>query len=810
MSKRHRKPTASAKKVAKIAFTAAGSQRADHAGSGGRSAGARADCPLSAMPVKAQYIVRAGVLAFALGVGGLWPPPRRWRSPSRPTPVLLCSSSGSSSSASSSSSESAASTSSTDPTSSTDSSASAAGSSSGSTSGIVQSSVDAQASSTSSPSDASTADPRSGVVKSSGGAHTSSTPSSSDTTASAGATPTQTGVPAAVATAAPAEPPAAALPTQQPTAASPTEQPAAPASSAEPVPSPVAREAATPETPVATAAAPTPDAPHGESHTAPNSAGSDPTNRSGSASSTSANQQSTVVVEAAATPASTAQPRTATQAAVESVASTFSAVEGALETAVEGALETRAVPKAFSAPVAPPDVVSGVVSNVLASVGLSPFVSNNPLAPVDSPALLAVLAWARRENQQTQSSFGRLFAVGVSSEEPALAPLNQQALSQDPNAGFYQGISMAYRPIDGTNVDVRDPSENAAGTDFIRLGSAHFVGDDGLRFADLNPRMISNVVVGQGDPTIPMPENFSGMMYAWGQFLDHDLDLAPQDGKRAIDIKVPDGDPVFGDGASIAMTRAVVDEKSGLAINSVTGWLDGSQVYGSTAAVAASLRGSGGHLTVENNSLPVVNGQFLAGDVRAAENPSLTALQVLFVREHNSQVDRLHDAHPNWGGDKLYQEARAIVTAELANITYTEFLPKLVGDRIDAYTGYNRRSTRRSRSSSPAPPSASGTRSSLGTPSALTTTAMSPAPPKSRCGMPSSWRRTTSMPSAAPTASCATSLPKRRRRWTCASSRICATSCSTPRSAWTSPPSTSSAGAISGSAHSTRRARILG
>ena len=69
MSKRHRKPTASAKKVAKIAVTAAGSQRADHAGSGGRCAGARAGYPLSAMPVKAQYIVRAGVLAFALGIG---------------------------------------------------------------------------------------------------------------------------------------------------------------------------------------------------------------------------------------------------------------------------------------------------------------------------------------------------------------------------------------------------------------------------------------------------------------------------------------------------------------------------------------------------------------------------------------------------------------------------------------------------------------------------------------------------------------------------------------------------------------------
>ena len=68
---KHRKPTASANKVAKIAFTGAGFQRADHAGSGGRSAGARADFPLSAMPVKAQNIVRAGVLAFALGVGAV-------------------------------------------------------------------------------------------------------------------------------------------------------------------------------------------------------------------------------------------------------------------------------------------------------------------------------------------------------------------------------------------------------------------------------------------------------------------------------------------------------------------------------------------------------------------------------------------------------------------------------------------------------------------------------------------------------------------------------------------------------------------
>src|SRR5262252_1375826 len=57
---------------------------------------------------------------------------------------------------------------------------------------------------------------------------------------------------------------------------------------------------------------------------------------------------------------------------------------------------------------------------------------------------------------------------------------------------------------------------------------------------------------------------------------------------------------------------------------------------------------------------------FAAGDVRAAENPSLTALQTLFGREHNYQVDLLHREHPHWSGDQLYQHARAIVTAEIS------------------------------------------------------------------------------------------------------------------------------------------------
>ena len=166
-----------------------------------------------------------------------------------------------------------------------------------------------------------------------------------------------------------------------------------------------------------------------------------------------------------------------------------------------------------------------------------------------------------------------------------------------------------------------------------------------------------------------------------------------------IDIAIPIGDPEFPDGSVLSMTRAVIDSATGAgtntaatAVNSITGWLDGSMVYGSTQGVADSLRLPDGHMrTSEGGNLPLnVDGTMAAGDVRAQENPSLTALQTLFVREHNYQVDKLAAEHPDWNGNHLYEQARAIVGAEIASITYNEFLPLLLGSTAPGeYAGYD-------------------------------------------------------------------------------------------------------------------------
>ena len=75
---------------------------------------------------------------------------------------------------------------------------------------------------------------------------------------------------------------------------------------------------------------------------------------------------------------------------------------------------------------------------------------------------------------------------------------------------------------------------------------------------------------------------------------------------------------------------------------------------------------------------------FKSGDRRANEQPGLTLYHVVWVREHNRLAADLALVNPTWGEEELFQQARNILIAELQHITYTEYLPLILGDTIMA------------------------------------------------------------------------------------------------------------------------------
>jgi peroxidase len=279
------------------------------------------------------------------------------------------------------------------------------------------------------------------------------------------------------------------------------------------------------------------------------------------------------------------------------------------------------------------------------------------------------------------------------------------------------------RSYDGTGNNLLNSEWGSTNEQLLRIVPAEY-GDSISTPAGqdrANPRTISNTLIAHDEDDVKNDRSLAAMVYAWGQFIDHDLDLTVSATPReSLAISVPQGDPLFDPfntgTKTIPLTRSQYDTTTGInttnprqQVNSITAFLDGSMVYASDEVRALALRSMvGGRMkTSEGNMLPLNTAGlendnathqtpddqlFLAGDVRANENIELTSLHTLFVREHNRIADGLAAEHPDWTDEQLYQQARKIVIAEIQAITFNEFLPSLLGSAAPKdYRGYNPR-----------------------------------------------------------------------------------------------------------------------
>ena len=61
----------------------------------------------------------------------------------------------------------------------------------------------------------------------------------------------------------------------------------------------------------------------------------------------------------------------------------------------------------------------------------------------------------------------------------------------------------------------------------------------------------------------------------------------------------------------------------------------------------------------KNGTHGSVNGtEFMAGDVRARENPGLSSLHTIFVREHNRIATFIAASVPQWSDEDVFQFTR--------------------------------------------------------------------------------------------------------------------------------------------------------
>ncbi|XP_067679881.1 peroxidasin-like [Haliotis asinina] len=286
---------------------------------------------------------------------------------------------------------------------------------------------------------------------------------------------------------------------------------------------------------------------------------------------------------------------------------------------------------------------------------------------------------------------------------------------------------LKYRPLDGVCNNLENPHWGAPLQAFRRILDPKYDDDLGRPrlFGGNTEPLPSARAVSVGclnlDSKSTKDRVFNQMMMQWGQFLDHDLTATPEteaesccSGMSAngvhsdslsngpcFPIPIPAGDRQFKNCMEFSRSRPLETTSESChreQLNLLTAYIDGSNVYGGSKEEADKLRTfRSGQLasTMNGQRLPITNQTtclkgpghscFDAGDVRVNEFPGLTSMHTLWMREHNRIAKQLSSINRKWNDEKLFQEARQIVIASMQHITYTAWLPHVLGEMYNLF-----------------------------------------------------------------------------------------------------------------------------
>ncbi|XP_061185756.1 peroxidasin-like [Saccostrea echinata] len=235
-----------------------------------------------------------------------------------------------------------------------------------------------------------------------------------------------------------------------------------------------------------------------------------------------------------------------------------------------------------------------------------------------------------------------------------------------------------------------------------------------------SPREISNKVF-EGGANTPTDSKHNLILFAFGQFLDHDLTFTPiaigSNGKpldccgadksdpECIAIDIPANDNRFRNRTCMDLSRSIpapFDEGCSIGyreqVNRISSFIDAGMIYGDSKLFHENLNGRVGTLRTSKGDLLPPGGACeisqpedfcqLGGDERVNEVPSLSGLHVIFLRFHNILAKALkRKTHQT--SQEVFLETKKIMGAIIQQITYGEYLPILLGGTTRAILDLN-------------------------------------------------------------------------------------------------------------------------
>ncbi|XP_068579660.1 dual oxidase 1 [Cebidichthys violaceus] len=280
--------------------------------------------------------------------------------------------------------------------------------------------------------------------------------------------------------------------------------------------------------------------------------------------------------------------------------------------------------------------------------------------------------------------------------------------------------------FDGWYNSLGYPRRGAVGSHLVRLVPAHYW--DGVYQSvqePPNPRRLSSLLAG-GPSGLPSTRNQTVLSLFFGYHVSFEILDSRNPGcpPEFMNIPVPKGDPVFDPTATgkvlLPFQRGPWDKESGqspsnprIQVNLVTAWIDGSSIYGPSTSWSDSLRSFSGGLLTSGPEWNMPNqatghsfmwaaadpstgdhgphGLYELGNAWANENMFTAAEGIIWFRYHNYVASKLHEEHPEWSDEKLFQNARKIVVATFQNIALYDWLPGYLGDKkLPPYPGYQK------------------------------------------------------------------------------------------------------------------------